>query len=161
MANNTNKFSQYEPADEETIARLMYKLQAYIQNIAGILRINNTDDIFCRREVMFEIFNRIEMRRIYFHIFHKGTDMGELNEGSLLCFWILKLMPFEHKDFPNITLNVKIASCLFINMLRYVAKKRGRQVNIKGDTIDYLAYAFMYRDLSKEAIMAIAESLLY
>jgi len=87
--------------------------------------------------------------------------MGELNEGSLMCFWILKLMPFEHEDFPNIELNVKIASCLFINIFRYVAKKRGRRANIKGDTIDYLAYAFMFRDLSKEAIMALAESLLY
>jgi hypothetical protein len=161
MANNSNQFSQYEPADEETIAKLMSKLQAYIQNIAGVLRISNPADIFCREEVLYEIFNRIEMRRLYFRIFHKGTEMGELNEGSLLCFWILKLMPFEHDNFPNITLNVKIASCLFINMLKYVAKKRGRHVNIKGYTLDYLTYAFMFRDLSKEAIMALAESLLY
>jgi len=161
MANNTYQFSQYEPADEETIAKLMNKLQSYIQNIAGVLRIDNPADIFCREEVLYEIFNRIEMRRLYFHIFHKGTDMGELNEGSLLCFWILKLMPFEHDNFPNITLNVKIVSCIFINMLKYVAKKKGRRVNIKADTIDYLAYAFMYRDLSKEAIMALAESPLY
>jgi len=161
MADNGSRFSQYEPADEETMAKLMGKLQFYIKNIAGILRIPNTDGIFCRREVLYDIFNRVEMRRIYFYIFHKGTDMGELNEGSLLCFWILKLMPFEHEDFPNITLNVKIASCIFINMLKYVGRKRGRRVNVKGGTIDYLTYAFMYRDLSKEAIMALAESLLY
>jgi len=161
MAYNTDRFPHYEPADEETMAKLMGKLQSYIQNIAGVLRIDNPADIFCRIEVLYEIFNRVEMRRLYFHIFHKGIDMGELNEGCLLCFWILKLMPFEHEKFPNITLNVKIASCLFINMLRYVAKKKGRRVNIKGDTIDYLTYAFMYRDLSKEAIMALAESLLY
>jgi len=161
MANNTNQFSQYEPADEETMGRLMNRLQSYIQNIAGVLMIDNPADIFCRVEVLYEIFNRVEMRRLYFYIFHKGIDMGELNEGSLLCFWILKLMPFEHEKFPNITINVKIASCLFINMLKYVAKKKGRRVNLKGSTIDYLTYAFMFRDLSKEAIMALAESLLY
>ena len=139
----------------------MNKLQSYIQNIAGVLRVGNPADIFCREEVLYEIFNRVEMRRLYFYIFHKGIDMRELNEGSLLCFWILKLMPFEYEKFPNITLNVKIAACLFINMIRYVANKRGRRANIKGDTIDYLTYAFTYRDLSKEAIMALAESLLY
>ncbi|MDR0316083.1 MAG: hypothetical protein LBH97_04200 [Treponema sp.] len=131
-----------------------------MKNIAGALGIDNPSDIFCREEVLYEIFNRIEMRRLYFHIYHKGIDMGELNEGSLLCFWILKLMPFEHEHFPNITLNVKIAACIFLNMVRYVAAKKNRKANIKGGTVDYLTYAFMFRDLSKEAIMALAESFL-
>ena len=138
----------------------MRKLQYYIKNIVGVLKIGNPSDIFCRREVLCEIFNRVEMRRVYFYIYHNGIDMGELNEGCLLCFWILKLMPFEHDYFSNITLNVKIALCLFINMLRYVAAKTNKIANIKGVTVDYISYAFMYRDLSKEAIMALAESLL-
>jgi len=70
VANDTNQFSQYEPADEETIARLMDRLQSYIQNIAGVLRINNPFEIFCREEILFEIFNRVEMRRLYFYVFH-------------------------------------------------------------------------------------------
>jgi len=160
MTNNKNNFPQYEPIDEETVEILMSKLQCYVKNITDVLKIGKSADIFCRREVLYEIFNRIEMRRVYFHIFHNGIDMGELNEGCLLCFWILKLMPFEHDKFSNITLNTKIALCLFINMLGYVAAKTNRKINISGIIIDYLSYAFMYRDLSKEAIMALAESLL-
>jgi len=160
MINDTRKIPQYEPIDAETVGILMRKLQFYIKNIAGVLRIGNPADIYCRREVLYEIFNRVEMRRVYFHIFHNGIDMGELNEGCLLCFWIIKLMPFEHDKISNITLNVKISLCLFINMLGYVAVKTKRKVNLKGVTVDYLSYAFMYRDLSKEAIMALAESLL-
>ena len=53
-----------------------------------------------------------------------------------------------------------VALCLFINMLGYVAAKTNRRTNIKGVTVDYLSYVFMYRDLSKEAMMALGESLL-
>jgi len=48
----------------------MDRLQSYIQNIAGVLRINNPFEIFCREEILFEIFNRVEMRRLYFYVFH-------------------------------------------------------------------------------------------
>jgi len=52
---------------------------------------------------------------------------------------------------------------IFMNMLYYEAahSKTKRKVNIKSDLLTNTLYAFKYRDLSKEAIMAIAESLLY
>jgi len=53
-----------------------------------------------------------------------------------------------------------IAYTLFNNMLFYVAKKTGKKVNVKKAITDHLLYAFQYRDLSKEAIMALGESLL-
>jgi hypothetical protein len=62
---------------------------------------------------------------------------------------------------PNALLNTKIAYTLFINMLFYEAAKTNRKVNIKSDLMNNTLYAFQYRDLSKEAIMALAESHLY
>jgi len=50
-----------------------------------------------------------------------------------------------------------------MNILHYEAAKSKikRKVNVKSDLLTNTLYAFTYRDLSKEAIMAIAESLLY
>ena len=87
--------------------------------------------------------------------------MGELNEGALICFWILKLMPFKHASIPNALLNTKIAYTFFINILYYEAAKKKKRVNIKSKLIENTLYAFQYRDFSKEAIMVLAESLLY
>ena len=87
--------------------------------------------------------------------------MGEIIEGALLCFWILKLMPFRAKNIANSTLNTKIAYTVFINLLYYVAKKTNRKVNVKKLLMDNVLYAFQYRDLSKEAIMILAESHLF
>jgi hypothetical protein len=46
-------------------------------------------------------------------------------------------------------------------MLFYEATKTKRRVNVKSDLMNNTLYAFQYRDLSKEAIMALAESYLY
>jgi len=62
------------------------------------------------------------MRRVYFHIYHP-IEMDELNEGALICFWILKLMPFKHEKISTALLNTKIAYTLFINMLFYSSRK--------------------------------------
>jgi len=157
MANKPEEFHKFTPLDPETVKRLMAKISQYLDNVRAVLEI---DDLMADQEALYEIVTRVEMRRVYFYIYHP-VDMGELNEGALLCFWILKLMPFRHKTMPNTELNVKIAYTLFKNMLFYVAAKTKRKVNIKSKLMDNTIYAFQYRDLSKEAIMALAESHLH
>jgi len=53
---------------------------------------------------------------------------------------------------------ISIGSANFFSKEAYQRYLEGRN---KGYTIDYLSYAFMFRALSKEAIMALAENLLY
>jgi len=160
MPNKPDDFPKFTPLDKETIDKLMGKIPLYLKNIIGVLRIDNLNDLFVDQEALYEIITRVEMRRVYFHIYHP-IEMGELNEGSLICFWILKLMPFKHETISTPVLNAKIAYTLFNNMLAYVAAKTDRKVNVKRDLMMNTLYAFRYRDLSKEAIMALAESLLY
>ena len=160
MANKPEEFPQFTPLDSVTVSKLMSKIPQYMQNIKGVLKINNLNDLIVDQEALYEIITRVEKRRIYFHIYHH-IEMGELNEGALLCFWILKLMPFKHETISTGLLNAKIANTLFIKMLTYVAAKTKRNVNIKSELMKNTFYSFRYRDLSKEAIMALAESLLY
>ena len=153
-------YSQPDPAD---MKRLMDKIPQFLKNVAAVLQIKNPNEIIVCQETLYEILTRVEKRRVYFHIYHNGIKMGERNEGALICFWILKLMPFRHDTIPNSTLNIKIAYTFFVNMLYYEAanSKTKRKVNVKSDLLTNTLYAFKYRDLSKESIMALAESLLY
>jgi hypothetical protein len=162
--NDPENFPIYSQPDPATIRRLMEKLQQFLQNnIAAVLQIKSPSEIIACQETLYEIFTRVEQRRVYFHIYYGGKELGERNECALICFWILKLMPFKHDKIPNSTLNIRIAYTFFMNMLYYEAahSKIKRKVNVKSELMNNTLYAFKYRDLSKEALMAMAESLLY
>jgi hypothetical protein len=160
MANKPHEFPRFTPLDSATVQKLMSKIPQYLGNVSIALGIDNLNDLLVDQETLYEIISRVEMRRVYFHIYHP-IEMGELNEGALICFWILKLTPFKHNTISTAVLNTKIAYLLFMNMLKYVAAKTKKKVNVTRDLLSNTIYAFRYRDLSKEAIMALAESLLY
>jgi hypothetical protein len=111
--------------------------------------------------VLVEMVERVEKRRVYFHVFHNGFRMGELNEGALMCFWIIKLHPFSHPRISAESLNAFLALVVLANTLKYVAPKLNKQVHLSQEAAASAYYAFRYRDLSKEAIMLLAESLIY
>ena len=112
----------------------------------------------CSQDVLLEIFDRIEKRRVYFHIFYNGCKMGELNEGSLLCFWVSKLQPFSSPGMDSCKLNAKIALCLFVNTIYFHFEKMAQEKKMPKHFINDLYYALMYRDISKESLMILAES---
>ena len=159
MANKVDEFPIFTTLDKIAIQSLLAKMTSYLHNISDIIKIED-QKIDTSMTIMYEIIERIEKRRIYFHIFHNGCRMGELNEGALMCFWILKLTPFHANGMPSNVLNAKIALCLFMNVLHYQAQKERVNLNITKNTVDDIFYAFRFRDLSKEAIMILAESLI-
>jgi hypothetical protein len=151
-------FPIFSPPDSATINIAINKIKLYLTDFSKNTKIA---DITIYDKMLFEIIERIEKRRVYFHIFYDGCEMGELNEISLLCFWILKLTPFFSPGVPTSTLNAKIAIHIFIKMLTFIKNTTGKQVNLTDQIIKDLHYAFCYRDVSKESIMLLAESLLY
>jgi len=157
MANIPEEFPVFSKLDKRQTTVLRSRFKVYLKDFEANCGISN---IFTSNPAMIEIYERIEKRRIYFHIFYNGCKMGELNEGSLMCFWILKLMPFSHQSIPSNELNAKIALYLLNNMLLYYAKKNKRNVNISDSLNKDLYYSFRFRDISKEAIMALAKSMI-
>ena len=157
MANTTKDFPIFSKLDMRQITLLSAKFSFYLKDFEANTGLNN---IKHDPSALIEICERIEKRRVYFHIFYNGCKMGELNEGSLMCFWILKLMPFSHESIPANELNAKIALYLLNTMLIYYAKKTNKKVNISATLYSDLYYAFRFRDISKEAIMALADSLI-
>jgi len=159
MANKPEEFPIFTSLDKKTIQNMLAKISSYLHNISDIIKIDYRK-IDTSMDIMYEIIERIEKRRIYFHIYYNGCKMGELNEGALMCFWILKLNPFHLNGIANNILNAKIALCLLMNMLHYHTQKENIKLNISENIVNDIYYAFRFRDLSKEAIMILAESLI-
>jgi hypothetical protein len=137
---------------------MMSKIERYLGNISAVLKVNPGEITFSE-DAMLEIIERVEKRRVYFHIFYNSCDMGELNEGALLCFWIAKLQPFHHPKISSSALNAKIALCLFMNAVYYVSEEAKTEKRIPPRLVDDLFYSLRYRDISKEALMILAEGL--
>jgi hypothetical protein len=160
MANKPGEFPVFTPLDGPTLQHSLERFSKLLQKEFVVLIGGNPDDLLVSDESLYEIFTRIEQRRVYFHIYH-NIDMGELNEGALLCFWILKLSPFKHRIHQNSRINAKIALSIFIRTLKIYATKTNKKINFTPKFLRNLYYAFIHRDLSKEAIMALAEGFVY
>lgn len=128
--------------------------------VAFCAKINiNAADIVCRRDVFFDIIERVAMRRVYFHIFHNKI-MSERNAMSHICFWILKLTPIFNAKNQSQPISALFSVYLLMNMLKRVSAGKNKQLVLNHDFAKNIAYAFIYRDISKEAIMAISDALL-
>ena len=160
MKNTSNKpddFPIYSSIDKDMIKKTASKMLLLLGNLSSVLQIQTTEITFSKN-ILIEAFERIEKRRIYFHIFYKGCKMGELNEGALLVFWISKLQPFYHPNIDTLKLNAKIAVCLFVNMILFCSKKFKQDRKIPSDFVNDLYYSLLYRDISKESLMILAKS---
>ena len=151
-ATNHNDFPIYEDLKSEEFRNALENFMKPIKETSDKYFFI-WDEIGMNVDSIIEIVNLIQKRRVYFYIFHE-KQMGELNEVSLTCFWILKLRPFHYIPNPRVNVNLIFALNLFKLVIERISKKE-----IKFPT-SHLLHAFKYRDLSKEAIMAIAESLI-
>ena len=155
---NLKDFPVFGSLDRSVFEQMLHKLEGKLRNLSDVLKID-TSEIVISMRVILEVIERVEKRRVYFHVFYDGCKMGELNEGALFCYWILKLHPFSCAGVDANILNAKIAICLFVNTIYYY-----RNSNNKKDTVippHYLNdvyYSFRYRDISKEALMVMIES---
>jgi len=157
MANKLEDFPIFTKLDNNMACELLSKLNLYLNSFSKSTGIIN---ISIHEETLLEIFDRIEKRRIYFHIFYNGCKMGEINEGALMCFWIIKLSPFTCSNIPPDILNAKIALFLLNKVLSLVAAKLNKQVYITEQIVRDIYYSFRFRDISKESLMLLAGSLI-
>jgi hypothetical protein len=157
MASRPEEFPHYTGIDRRTLNAMLEKLRRYLSDFslrAGI------KDIAAFETTIEEVFERVDKRRVYFYIFYQGCVMGEVNEVALMCFWIVKLCPFFSSGVPSDIVNAKIAVSLFFKMVRDVALTLGKKVCITPRIVRDLFYAFRFRDISKESLMLLAESLI-
>jgi hypothetical protein len=150
-------FPVFSHIDKDTVDKAVAKIIKYLGNISSVLK-TDTASIIMSDDVLIDIIGRVERYRVYFHVFHEGSELDELNEGALLCYWIAKRCPFYHPEIKTSTLNVKIAVCLLTNTIYYYSRKTGQDKRISVRFIGDLYYSLIYRDISKESLMILANS---
>jgi hypothetical protein len=152
-----NQYQQYVPlTPQEKHVRLQKILALYNEWIA----ITNYVEIKWRKEVLLDIIDRVDKRKVYFWNFH-GVVLSEKNEMALYCFWIIKLAPFFDELSPGEYASVKFAVFLFLKIIDSVGYKVDHRAVIDKEYVQNLFYSFLYRDISKEAIMLAADTLLH
>lgn len=153
-----SEFPSFSDISQKAASEMLEKLNALLSDFwvdTGIAE----GSVACSQDVLVEVFRRIEKRRVYFHVFYDECKMGELNEGALLCFWIAKLQPFSHLEMDSCKLNATIASYIFKRTIELQYKLQGKEGRgMSKQFVRSLGYTLMFRDISKEALMLLAES---
>lgn len=117
------------------------------------------------------ILQRVEKRRQYFHYFHDDMEINEVKQAALVAYWVLKFRPFSYRsdgqgglkaeleasdDYK--ALNERFAYFYILSACLEGARTLDRPYRMPSNGLAYeVAYAFKYWDLSKEAVILIAE----
>lgn len=136
--------------------------------IEGFLRKNkyDTSKVYIDEEIVLTVISKVDQRREYFHFFHQ-LEMSEIKEAALICFWYIKLQPIcltadqSSRTFESI--NEKLAVYYMLSTFRALLKEN----KLSEDKLDelpkkYLSeliYTLTYRDISKEALIILFESI--
>ena len=154
-----SKFPAFGKLDGDFIIAEREKLLKTYEHVAKDTGVN-WDEVQINEQHVIRLIDIVERRRVYFHVFHSGMEMGELNEASLVCFWMLKLHLFHVKNEDSeYSVNLLLALNVFIRALRLTAEKLNGSLNLTNSVLKHMMHTFNYRDLSKEALMLLAISL--
>lgn len=121
---------------------------------------------------MEDVIMRIDMRLLYFSVFHEGMEPNEYKTlNGLLIFWLLKRHPFwidilPEDDEDTVRLASRINEKISLHIVIALLEEYNSEFFQYGeDLVDSytreLEYSFMYRDLSKEALFLMFDPLYY
>lgn len=146
----------------EKVALLLDSLEIYVSKQDDL----KFEDIVVDVPAVAELFVRLDKRKDYFIIFHDETEMNEVKEAALLAYWILKFKPFNIKsdDLVLCRKYSQINEAFAVFVLYSTIKEETKRIadmdfSISKEYNQKIMYAFKFWDISKEALMLIAESL--
>lgn len=162
---------QYTEPSEAYIDEELSKIEQQLIEFCNVTEIDS-ERIEVNAKALKDIIVRLDMRRLYFCIYHKKMDANEykINTG-LLVFWLLKLRPFwiriEENDSDEFIetatyINEKICLHIVLSLLKEYNNdffQYGKDL-VSAYTKE-LEYSFRYRDLSKESMFLLFDPFYY
>lgn len=147
------------------INELCELLKKYVDKQNGL----SLEDLSVNMILMSELFIRIDKRKDYFTIYHKGTNINEIKKAALLAYWLIKFKPIiikysDKEDFDKFNKFRYINESFAVFIVYGAVKAYSDSISktkfcVSKDYHDLLNYAFKFWDLSKEAVILIAETL--
>ncbi len=156
------EIAPYKPPGQDYIENEMEKFEQILEDFcltAGVDKKYVEVNVQTLRDVIL----RVDMRKLYFRIFHADMDPNEYKRIiGLTGFWILKLRPFwvrVQEGDPNkiLQLSMWINEKIVLHMVCGLLKKFNPEFFETGRDLcesycTELLYSFRYRDLSKESM---------
>ena len=144
-------------------------------------RIDNVKKLFgVNKNKLYEILNKVEQRKEYFQIFH-SINISEFKQLALIVFWVIKLKPIflryndeviendfviDNPQNDYVSINEAFGIYIIINGLRSLLNNSNNSSSdelinnfFTKEYINELRYAFYYRDISKEAMILLVETI--
>lgn len=118
--------------------------------------------VHIQRALIHNAVIRVDKRICYFGIFNR-IQPNEIKVAALYAYWILKFRPFMvdgslllEKELE--TINERFAFFLILGACKAIASRRKLSAKAISEGLrKEVIYAFQYQDLSKEAVIKIAE----
>lgn len=160
---------RYKSLEEEDFKCLWNKHKKIIE---GFVANNGYDPkVICINEnVVMSIIAKVDQRKKYFEYFH-GIEMSEFKEMALIQFWYIKLKPISIYSKEESVLNSKVFEDINEKLALYYMlatyRKLLKKASLSTQPLDKLSkaylkellYSFTYRDISKEALILLVESI--
>lgn len=161
--------NRYQPLSKQDFDFIWDKHRMFIENFISS---NGYDanNIYVNEDIIMAIIAKVDQRRKYFNYFHK-LEMSEYKETALNSFWYIKLHPLsigprefnKHPSSEYESINEKLALYFILKTLKVmlIAKKLPTEKldNIPTEYLDELVYTLTYRDISKESLIILVESM--
>ena len=161
------KYYQYQQPDREILRKRFSELLERLEELVKCLPELNFDveDLAINGRILGDIIVRVDKRSDYFLIFHEQTHISEIKKAALYAYWILKLKPLSvvspiiEKRTRYSYINETFALFILYGVLREKASRLDKEFSPSEEYTRKIAYAFKYWNISKEAVILIAETL--
>lgn len=155
----------YDPPSEDILRRKSNELLVQFIKYAKHHHLASSD-LLIQRSLLPRIILRVDKREGYFVVFHEQTRINEIKQAALTAYWILKFRPFavhssdsnKWHEFRRINEGFALFY-LLSSMKRYAVLQGNTVAPLSERLVQEILYAFTYWDLSKEAIILIAETI--
>lgn len=166
-----DEITTYSKPDQEYVNNVMSQIEDVVKAYCDIAEFD-----FSRIKVnvpaLEDVIIRIDMRILYFAVFHKGMKPNEYKRVTgLLVFWLLKRHPFWVEALPTddeqtsrivSCINEKIALHIVVSLLsEYNSDFFEHGEDLVDSYTRELEYSFTYRDLSKESLYLLFDPFYY
>lgn len=154
--------TKYDEPPEEYIEAEMRKYELIVNQYCTIAGID-PNRVEYNSQALKDVIIRVDMRGLYFRVFHEGMKANEYKLiMGLECFWLLKIKPFwmkiEKDDNEKVMqiatwINEELAMHMACGLLQnYNPSFFEQGLDICAQYYNELKYSFRYRDLSKESM---------
>ena len=164
-------FIYHEPSVED-VSLFLIKFNSYLSGFAKKSKLKR-ESILITGQLVVKLFFRIDEYKdnnLYFNHKNKNSVITtELNDLAIMCYWIIKYKPlFREKALMELsiiendcTINEMFASFIIENFFlkKFYNKKNKIEKIFNDENIKNLRYNFMHREISKESMIMLVNSI--